>query len=199
MSEYVANLLVDKLLVQGLIQPHDKDIYVYSAQIWIEKLVGFSAILVIAMIKHLWVETILFVVFFSWIRKYTGGFHASKFFWCFIGSCGVYSVYVSIIYPILMRNIDFNILLLCISVYTIIAIGAVNHPNMNWNYAELSAARKMARIVTLLETDVIVIAHYLRIAKSYILFMSFGVILSAALLALGKLLKQEVTVNGKKD
>lgn len=198
-SEYVANLLVEKLLEQSLIHPHDKDIYIYYAQIWIEKLVGFSAFLIISMIENLLVETILFVVFFSWIRKYTGGFHASNFFWCFIGSCGVYLLYINIVYPLLVCCLDLNMILLFISVCAILAIGAVNHPNMNWNYAELSVTRKMARVVTLFEAGVIIAALYLRITNSYILFMSFGVILSAALLALGKLLKQEVTINGKKD
>lgn len=198
-SEYVANLLVEKFLEQGLIHSHDKDIYIYSAQILIEKLVGFSVILIISMVKNLWVETILFAVFFSWIRKYTGGFHASNFFWCLIGSCGVYLLYISIVYPIFMWHMDINMLLLCISVCTILAIGAVNHPNMNWNKAEFNAAKKMARIITLLEVGVIIASHYLRVSRSCILFMSFGVILSAALLAFGKLLKQEVNIYGKKD
>ena len=83
-------------------------------------------------------------------------------------------------------------LMLLIAGVLIFIIGAVNHPNMDWNKEEYNASKMIARVVVLSEVCSITVLYLLGMAESYVLFMSFGLILSAFLLALGKITKQEV-------
>ena len=81
----------------------------------------------------------------------------------------------------------------------IFIIGAINHPNMDWSEKEHEDTKKIARIIVVIETVCIIGFCYLGMAKSYILYMSFGLMLSAVLLVLGKLMKQEVKKDEKES
>lgn len=73
-----------------------------------------------------------------------------------------------------------------------LVIGAVNHPNMDWNKKEHDDSKYIARVTAFIEFISIAFLSYLKFEDSYILFMSFGLILSAFLLLMGKLFGQEV-------
>ena len=72
-------------------------------------------------------------------------------------------------------------------------IGGVNHPNMDWSEEEYRENKRITRIVAITEMVCISVLFYFGMGKSYILYMSFGIMLSAVLLALGKIIKQEVS------
>lgn len=74
----------------------------------------------------------------------------------------------------------------------IFILGAVNHPSMEWDKREYEENKMLARITVFIEFLVVIALTYLGIAEKYVLFMSFGMILCAILLTLGKLLGQEV-------
>ena len=48
MTEYIANMLTKNMYMDGLIEESDESIYSYSIQLIIEKIIGFSAIYMIA-------------------------------------------------------------------------------------------------------------------------------------------------------
>lgn len=192
MAEYMTRILIESLFSYGLIKENDKEIYHYSAQVLIEKIIGLSVILVFSIIWGIVLETILFLFCFSGIRKHTGGFHANAFWECFISSVGVYIIYVKVIYPILANNINANMLFLVVAVIIIGGIGSINHPNMGWSKKEHNDSKMISRIMVVIEVSCIIIFYFLGMTTKYVLFMSFGVILSAFLLVLGKFVGQEV-------
>ena len=193
MTELVADMLTERLLTNELIRSCDKEIYHYSIQVLIEKIVGFSAILTISIKCGVLLETVLFAFCFSCIRGHTGGFHTKSFLGCFIGTIGIYIAYIKGFYPILLRNMDINMIMLLIAGVLVFIIGAINHPNMDWSKEEYNTSKMIARVVVLLEACSITVLYLLGMAESYVLFMSFGLILNAFLLTLGKITKQEVT------
>ena len=79
-----------------------------------------------------------------------------------------------------------------VSAMVIFVLGAVNHPGMDWNKEEFEENKKLARITVFVELLVVIALTYLGMAEKYILFMSFGMILCAILLTLGKITGQEV-------
>lgn len=192
MTENIANILTMRLISNELIDKKDKEIYQYSIQVWIEKMLGILMIICLAVIFRVLVETLLFLLFFAEIRKRTGGYHTNSFLTCFIGSIGIYAGYVKLIYPLLNQYLVANISLVLIASIVIWIIGAVNHPNMEWNDMEYKRTKLYARINVLIELLCIGLAIMFHIKTSYILFMSYGIILSAILLVLGKIIKQEV-------
>jgi accessory gene regulator B len=191
-TERMANILTERLFLYGLIRNNDKEIYHYLIQVLIEKIVVFFVIFMISVRWEILLETVLFILCFSCIRRYSGGFHANSFGGCCIGTMGIYIVYIKCFYPILLKNMEINMFMLLIAGVLIFTIGAVNHPNMDWNKEEYNVGKMTTRVVVMLEVCSIISLYLLGMKESYVQFMSFGLILSAFLLALGKITKQEV-------
>ena len=192
MAEHLADLWVNTLYMNGRIKEKDKAIYYYSVEILIEKVIGMSLILFLSICFGLLGQTILFLVYFSAIRQHAGGFHANTFRACLIGSLGIYILYARVLYPFLAKHMNINIALTMIALIFSLVIGAVNHPNMDWNKKEHDDSKYITRVTAFIEFISIVFLSYLKFEDSYILFMSFGLILSAFLLLMGKLFGQEV-------
>lgn len=192
MIENIASRLTTRLISNELVDEREREIYQYSIQLWIEKVLGVSVIICFAIIFRVLIETLLFLIFFAEIRKRAGGYHANSFLSCFVGSIVLYVGYVILIYPVLSQHLVFNGGLVIIASLIIFIIGAVNHPNMEWNELELKRTKLYARINVLVELVCVGLAIVFHMKVSYILFMSYGIILSASLLVLGKIIKQEV-------
>lgn len=79
-----------------------------------------------------------------------------------------------------------------VALIVILVIGAVNHPNMGWSKKEHDNSKYITRVTAFIEFVSIVFFSYLKFEDSYILYMSFGLILSALLMGIGKALGQEV-------
>ena len=189
----LANILVKKMLVYNLIKNDVQEYYKYSIQIHIERFIGFSLLLFISVFCGLMYETVFFYIFFSYIRRYSGGFHANSFGGCIFCSVTIYLVYIKILYPILLRNILLNMCILVFSLFIVLIFGAANHPNMHWNMEEYVMCRNIARVVAIIEVNCIILLFVLGVSYSYILFMSFGLTLSAIMLLLAKIIRQEVS------
>ena len=137
-------------------------------------------------------ETVLFTLCLSNLRKYTGGYHANSFRSCFVGTIGIYLIYIKWIYRYLLNNIKVNMVAFLMAGIVIFVLGAVNHPSMDLDKKEFQENKILARIAAFVELLVVIALTYLGMAEKYILFMSFGMILCAILLILGKLTGQEV-------
>lgn len=197
MTERIANVLTEHMFADGLIECGDKEIYHYAIQVLIEKIIGFSTIFLFSIMWGVFLETVFFLLCFSCLRKYTGGFHSESYAGCFVGTTGIYIIYVKLLYPIFLKYMNINMTAFYIAGLLILLIGAVNHPNMEWSKKEYENCKALARIAVIVELFIITSFLYLGMEKDYILFMSFGMILCAFLLALGKITKQEVKTNEK--
>lgn len=51
MTEYIANMLTKNMYMDGLIKESEESIYSYSIQLIVEKIIGFSAIYMIALFQ----------------------------------------------------------------------------------------------------------------------------------------------------
>ena len=96
MTEYIANMLTKNMYMDGLIKESEESIYSYSIQLIVEKIIGFSAIYMIALFQGYFFETVLFTISLSSLRKCTGGYHANSFRSCFIGTVSIYLIYIKL-------------------------------------------------------------------------------------------------------
>lgn len=191
MNEFVA-LIINQLIINQLINEDDKELYEYCMIITFEKILGFSVILLFAIKYELFAETLIFIIFFSNIRKHTNGLHFSNFATCFFTSIGIYIFYAKFIYPYLKNNLILNYTLLLFSIIILLTIGSVNSQNIDWTHSEQQKNTKIAKHILISETGLIIIFNILKIDNSFILFMSFGIILSAILLLIEKIRKEEL-------
>ena len=111
MTEYIANMLTKNMYMDGLIKESEESIYSYSIQLIVEKIIGFSAIYMIALFQGYFFETVLFTISLSNLRKCTGGYHANSFRSCFIGTVSIYLIYIKLIYPYLLNNMKINMII----------------------------------------------------------------------------------------
>lgn len=191
--------MVDKIVIKmvnllqddDLICPSDSEYYKYALITMIEGGITVSTILLLGFICRQIIPTVCFLVFFLSLRKRTGGFHADKFWQCYLGTIATYIVIVAIADILSDKPAVMYVLLLC-SVLGIEVIGTVNHPNMDMDAFELREAKKAARTIALLEFMVIVMLIWLGVSGLYVSYMSLAIILCAALLCLAKIIKQEV-------
>ncbi|MCI9127837.1 MAG: accessory gene regulator B family protein [Eubacterium sp.] len=196
---YLASILTEKLLKYSLIDFEIRENYKYAIQVHLEQIIGFSILLIISILCGFCCETIVFIIFFTYVRRYSGGFHMRNFYGCVFCSVVTYLGYVKCLYLFLLRNMRMNMILVIISTLIILFVGAVNHPKMHWNVHELNISRNCARVVAMMELGCIILLLILKVSYSYILFMSFGLTLSAIMLLLAKILRQEVTLYEKRS
>lgn len=185
--------LVNQMEMEKIINKSSCEYYEYALIGMVEHAVTVGTMLLLGLIFRQLLPTICFVVFFLSLRKRTGGFHANKFWQCYLGTVLTYIV-VMLVVPMLCMNqtIMYGMLLLAISL--IFIMGTINHPNVDMNKSELKESKKAARLIVLMEVMVIAVLIYLKANILYIGYMSSAIILCALLMCLAKIIKQEVYV-----
>ena len=66
--ERIAKSVIEQMITSKLIENKDKELYIYSFQIVVEKVAGFLAILILAGMFHAVIQTFLFLLFFSYVN-----------------------------------------------------------------------------------------------------------------------------------
>lgn len=193
MIEKMALKIVNQMEMQKIINKSSCEYYEYAIITIVEKAITVSTMLFIGLIFRHFIHTICFMVFFLSLRKRTGGFHANKFWQCYLGTVIIYIMIMQIV-PILCRNLIVMYGLLFLAILLIFIMGTVNHPNMDMNKRELQESKKAARLLVLMEVMIIAVLIYLKSDSLYIGFVSVAIILCAFLMCLAKIIKQEVTV-----
>ncbi len=193
MVERMAVKLVQQLEEEQLISRDAREHYEYALITLIERFITIGTIALIAVIYKRIIPTVCFLFFFLSLRKRTGGYHADKFWKCYLGTVMTYVVIIEIA-AVFLKNLTLLYGLLFLSIVLIEIIGTVNHPNMDMDADELRESKKSARLLTFLESMIILSLITLGIDKIYLIYMSIAIILCATLLCLAKIKKQEVKV-----
>lgn len=191
MIEKNVNKLVEQLQLNGLIGSEMREHYFYAILTMVEKWITVGSILILGIYFRQLFSTICFLIMFFLLREHTGGFHAPRFWQCYIGTIVVYILIVSISpfaaqYPVLLYLLTF------VSSVVILFVGTVNHPNMDMDQMEKAESQKAARYVTIFETVLIAALVSLGTEMIYIAYMCLAIILCAFLLCLAKIIGQEV-------
>lgn len=193
MVEKAVLKLVNRMEKENIIEKADREYYEYALLTMTEQLIAAASMLMVGMIFRQSVPTVIFLIFFLSLRKRTGGYHADKFWQCYLLTVITYigviqAAFVLVEKPFMMYGI------LVWAVLVIEMIGTVNHPNMDMDQHELQETKKAARLLALIEAGVIAVSAVLEINRLYVCYMSIAMILCSALMCLAKILKQEVKV-----
>ena len=193
MVEKAVLKLVNRMERENIIEKADREYYEYALLTMTEQMIAAASMLMVSMIFRQSGPTVIFLIFFLSLRKRTGGYHADKFWQCYLLTVITYigviqAAFVLVEKPFMMYGI------LVWAVLVMEMIGTVNHPNMDMDQHELQETKKAARLLALIETGVIAVSAVLEINRLYVCFMSIAMILCSALMCLAKILKQEVKV-----
>lgn len=193
MVEKLVLRLVNRMEAENIIRKSERENYEYALTMITERIVTVGTILLIGLVSKFLIPTICFLVVFLSLRKRTGGYHADKFWQCYLATI---ITYVAVIHIAVVLSTNKTVLysILVLAVLVIGAIGTVNHPNMDMNKEELYAAKSAARLLVLLETMVIAIWSVFNVNELCVSYMSIAIILCALLMCIAKIIKQEVKV-----
>lgn len=193
MVEKIVMKLVAQMEDRKIIEKTSRDYYEYVLITLIEHLIGVGTMLIIGIFFKQFMPTVIFLIFFLSLRKRTGGYHADKFWQCYLMTIITYIGIIQIV-TVLSEKTFIMYLILLFAVLAIEIIGTVNHPNIDMDESELYENKKAARLLVLMEAAVIVLLIVLEINQIYVSYMSIAIILCAFLMCLAKILKQEVKV-----
>ena len=193
MIEKMALKIVNQMEMEKIISKSRCEYYEYALISMVEHAITVGTMLLLGLVFTQFLPTICFMFFFFSLRKRTGGFHANKFWQCYLGTVITYIVVMRIVPVICIKQTEmygilfFAVVLICI-------IGTINHPNIDMSKSELRESKKAARLIVLMEVMIIAVLVYLKVDILYIGYMSVAIILCAILMCLAKLIKQEVYV-----
>ncbi|TGY95328.1 hypothetical protein E5329_15615 [Petralouisia muris] len=193
MIEKMVLKLVSQMESRKIIDEANSKYYVYALIMIVEHIIAVGTMLVIGIIFKQFIPTIIFLVFFLSLRKRTGGYHAGKFWQCYLMTILIYIGVIQVAVALSEKPLALYVMLFP-AVFVIEIIGTINHPNIDLNKDELREMKKTARLLVLMETVVIAILVALNINQLYVSYMSVAIILCSSLMCVAKILKQEVKV-----
>ena len=103
----------------------------------------------ISILFHRLFEMIIFLISFSVLRKYTGGYHCKKFLSCFILSM-LTCISILPLASVFKNHFKIYLILLLFSAVFILWIGSINNQYVDWNERELKEAKMRSRVFCLI-------------------------------------------------
>ena len=194
MIEKMVLKLVNLMETKNIIEKANSEYYEYALVSMAERIIAVGTMLIIGILFNQFVPTILFLVFFLSLRKRTGGYHADKFWQCYLVTIVTYMGVIQVAAVLSEKTSVAMYAVLVLAVLIIETIGTVNHPNIDLDKGELRESKRAARLLVLIEAAVIVTLAVLEINQLYVSYMSISIILCSSLMCLAKILKQEVKV-----
>ena len=193
MVEKMVLSLVTQMEDREIIEKSSRDYYEYALIILTEHFIAVGTMLMVGIFFEQFIPTVIFLIFFLSLRKRTGGYHADKFWQCYLATIITYIGIIQLA-PVLSEKTFIMYSMLFIAVLVIEIIGTVNHPNVDMDKSEFQENQKSARLLVLIETAVIILLVIMGIDQLYVGYMSIAIILCSFLMCLARLLKQEVKV-----
>ena len=149
---------VNILVKSGKCKEEDKAIVKYGLIVFCEILINVLTTIVIGLIFNMFYESIIFLCGFSFLRSYTGGYHAEKGYICYIFSTVILILALVVNKLILdIIYIEFVLsILLIISVVIILLYAPVDNKNKVLDEDEKIYFKKRIRLNLIVEIFLII-------------------------------------------
>lgn len=191
MIEKVARKLVRTLQTGKYLQDRGEEEYLYGTICFLETCASSIVLASIGALFGKLFQTILFLIFFSQIKKRCGGFHAKTYAGCLLGSCAIFVAFVSWICPWMTENMGWAMVFTTICFIGIEWIGAVNHIGMGWSEREYSKSVEISRQIALAEYMIILLLYVLPVHNETVVYIAFSIILNSFLLIIAKFTEEK--------
>lgn len=120
--------LANRLLTKGIISEDYFDIYVYGFELLISSILSTSIILLIGIILGKILQTIAFLITFSLLRSFTGGYHANSYCFCSVVTLSIFGLVL--LFSELVNINLFAYMVLAVVGFTLLFIFApIENPN----------------------------------------------------------------------
>lgn len=185
------------LVTNNVIPSEHREFYIYGLELFFQKLALYFAILVIAVLTKTLLLSFVFVIAYTGLRRYTGGYHCKTAELCFIVSILIYLIMV-LIYVFDIPQIETTLAITSLlSLPVILRFSPVESENNPLEDKEKEKYRKLSIIISLILTLAAAISFCLNLK---VVFYSVAWSLSAdavlIILTLGRSSHEENNIEG---
>lgn len=180
------NKIVESMVKSGLIDKNDKEIYLFGIETALLKVVHYSTMLIIGICFGMILQTITFIIAYTILREYAGGYHANTKIRCYLISWIIMISSLLFIELCPMKMMFwiplFTLIPSCIAIFIMVPVENKNKP---LDTAERNRYRVMARIVAAAETIISLLLLFVNLQLS--LMIALSLVFTLIMLIFGKL------------
>lgn len=128
MSHRICVKIYESLVKRGTINEDFREVYIYGLELILSFLISTSIILTVGFISKRIVQTLVFLVLFIGIRRFTGGYHADTYLKC---QCFTVSTYIAVLLFSIYTQPPFymHILMWAFGFIMILRFAPIENPN----------------------------------------------------------------------
>lgn len=160
------------LVKNKVICKNDKELYEYAIKVFIQGFISILITCLIALFAGMLKECFYIFSTFIFLRKFTGGLHAKKYFVCLIGSTTLIILSLYIV-SLLESNFYYPIFIvsLLISMINIWIFSPIKNKNKSINKKE----RKIYKTISIILTIIILISTLILSKENSVIKYTFGI------------------------
>ena len=181
-----------RLAEAKMIDKDDISIYAYNLQVFLERTIAFAGIFIIAGVIGYLLETVIFVVSFSLIREFAGGYHCKTFLGCFFLS--MVTILLSI--PMVMyfrTSISIYFIAVLLSMLLVLFIGSTTDIDSGFTDEEIQLVKHMGRYMGVLIASISLLAYQFESTRYISFYIGTSVIQVAFYLIIAKIIHRRKT------
>lgn len=176
--------LFDLASQSGLISHSDKEIYQFGFEVTLLKCAHIITMLLIGLAFHMLAEAVLFLVAYSSLRIYAGGYHSKSKIRCYIISCLMMSTVLFIAKHQQQLNPLFFLSAAFVSMCIIILLSPVENKNNPLDDTEKTHYKKRTYIIGLVQFLFLVLFFFLRL-YTYLIILCLSICILSLMLIIG--------------
>lgn len=138
--------ITEYMISDNTICEDDRSLYIYAFSRIFSSLVSFIIVITIGIMTHCIKNTVIIMLTFWTMRRYSGGFHLKQPVLCMISS--VFVLYGTVLISVYMDSSICYAIGFFISCIAIFFLSPVEHSNNPLNSEERNRYRKIARVLT---------------------------------------------------
>lgn len=157
MIDSISRKLTQRLLDFDIIDFDDIDVYLYGLQLLLATIFKGIGLIIIGIALDCILEMAIFILFFSPLRVFAGGFHNKTYNGCFLLTN--FAVLISIYLSRVIVPLQENSILFCglvISIVLIFLYAPVDNPNRSLSDVERPIYRKKALSIVIIQSFIVI-------------------------------------------
>ena len=177
--QYLVEKIVAWLIKSEAILKEDREIYEYAMYAFIISMSPVIVVVIIGEIMGKLAESILIIIPFMFIRKFSGGFHAKYAWVCMVFSSGILFACVYMVVHITYNVCCINVILIC-SAISLMIFSPIDSEKRRLDLSE----KKEYKITAIILVTIFVIIYYILMfadREIYAICIAEGIILTAGL------------------
>lgn len=174
----IKKLIVSWLIQHNAIKENDRILYEYAVSSFFITLSPLAITIIIGAYMGMLKESLIVILPFMTIRKFSGGYHAKQLYSCLISSTCLLIICIKAV-ALIKCSILLSIITICAG-FSLIILSPVDNKNRRLNIREKKYYKHIAIFITIL-FEIIYFALCIFKINTYAICISVGLILSAAL------------------